>query len=156
MLFRSVAAGLLIVTSLVCATTARAEVMIVLPINLTGLDPGARFVQPKCYGFGADGRMGELARGALPFQPVTGGRFVQTVHIPLRRTEAAGGPVTESDPTVPPPAPTGPGSPVRTAGRTACEAHRRGGGRAEARSPLLARQRTRAYTPATAIEFPVE
>ena len=95
MLFRSVAAGLLIVTSLVCATTARAEVMIVLPINLTGLDPGARFVQPKCYGFGADGRMGELARGALPFQPVTGGRFVQTVHIPLRRTEAAGGPVTE-------------------------------------------------------------
>ncbi|MCZ8206223.1 MAG: hypothetical protein O9271_16630 [Gemmatimonas sp.] len=95
MLFRSVAAALLIVTSLVCATTARAEVMIVLPINLTGLDPGARFVQPKCYGFGADGRMGELARGALPFQPVTGGRFVQTVHIPLRRTEAAGGPVTE-------------------------------------------------------------
>jgi len=55
-----------------------------------------------------------------------------------------------------PPAPAGPGSPVRTAGRTAREAHRRGGGRAEARSPLLARQRTRAYTPATPIEFPIE
>lgn len=95
MLFRPVAAGLLTVTSLMCANIARAEVMIVLSINLTGLDPGARFVQPKCYGFGADGRMGELARGALPFQPVTGGRFVRTVHIPLRRTEAAGGPVTE-------------------------------------------------------------
>jgi hypothetical protein len=90
MLFRSVAAALLIVTSLVCATTARAEVMIVLPINLTGLDPGARFVQPKCYGFGADGRMGELARGALPFQPVTGGRFVQTVHIRDRNFNRGG------------------------------------------------------------------
>ena len=55
-----------------------------------------------------------------------------------------------------PPAPAGPGSPVRTAGRTAREAHRRGGGCAEARSPLLARQRTRAYTPATPIEFPIE
>ena len=55
-----------------------------------------------------------------------------------------------------PPAPAGPGSPVRTAGRTARKAHRRGGGRAEACSPLLARQRTRAYTPATPIEFPIE
>ena len=51
--------------------------------------------------------------------------------------------------------PAGPGSPVRTAGRTAREAHRRGGGRAEARSPLLARQRPRAYVPATPIEFPI-
>jgi hypothetical protein len=95
MLFRPVAAGLLIVTSLVCANIARAEVMIVLSINLTGLDSGARFVQPYCSGFGAERRTVAIAGGVLPFQPVTGGRFVQTVHIPLRRSEAAGGPVTE-------------------------------------------------------------
>jgi hypothetical protein len=36
------------------------------------------------------------------------------------------------------------------------EAHRRGGGRADPRSPVLARQRTRVHTPATPIEFPIE
>jgi len=95
MLFRPVAAGLMIVASLACANVARAEVTIVLSINLTGFDPGARFVQPICVDFGAERGMPVIARGALPFQPVTGGQFVQTVHISMRRTEAAGGPVTE-------------------------------------------------------------
>jgi hypothetical protein len=54
-----------------------------------------------------------------------------------------------------PPASAGPGAPARTAGRTARAAHRRGGGRAVARSPVLARQRTGAYTPPTPIEFPI-
>ena len=54
-----------------------------------------------------------------------------------------------------PPASVGLGSPVRTAGRTAREAHWRGSGRADARSPVLARQRTGAYTPATPIEIPI-
>jgi hypothetical protein len=70
------------------------------------------------------------------------------------RIGVRGGPVAA--PPTSPPAPAGPGSPVRTAGRTAREAHRRGGGRAEPRSPLLARQRTRAETPAAPIEFPIE
>ena len=51
--------------------------------------------------------------------------------------------------------PAGPGSPARTAGRTAREAHRRGGGRAEARAPVLARQGTGAYTRPTSIGFPI-
>lgn len=95
MLFRPVAAGLMIVTSLASANVARAEVTIVLSINLTGLDPGARFVQPHCVGFGAERHRLVIASGGLPFQPVTGGQFVQTVRFPMRRTEAAGGPVTE-------------------------------------------------------------
>ena len=92
---RPVAAGLMIVTSLACANVARAEVTIVLSINLTGLDAGARFVQPSCVGFSAETGRPVIASGGLPFQPVTGGQFVQTVRISMRRTEAAGGPVTE-------------------------------------------------------------
>jgi len=95
MLFRPVAAGLSIVASLACANVAKADVTIVLSINLTGLDPGARFVQPHCVGFGAERHRLVIASGGLPFQPVTGGQFVQTVRFPMRRTEAAGGPVTE-------------------------------------------------------------
>ena len=95
MLFRPVAAGLSIVASLACANVAKADVTIVLSINLTGLDAGARFVQPSCVGFSAERGMPVIASGALPFQPVTGGQFVQTVYISMRRTEAAGGPVTE-------------------------------------------------------------
>lgn len=49
----------------------------------------------------------------------------------------------------------GAGSQIRTTGRTAREAHRRGGGRTEARSPVLARQRTGAYTAPTSIESPI-
>ena len=78
----------------------------------------------------------------------------QTPRHPAGTFGVRGGPTAA--PPRSPPAPAGPGSPVRTAGRTAREAHRRGGGRAEARSPLLARQRTRAYTPATPIKFPIE
>jgi hypothetical protein len=51
--------------------------------------------------------------------------------------------------------PAGPGSPVRTSDRTAREAHRRGGSRAEALSPFHSRQGTRACTPPTSIEFPI-
>lgn len=95
MLFRPVAAGLMIVASLACANVAQAEVTIVLSINLTGLDPGARFVQPYCVGFSTERGMPVIARGGLPFQPVTGGQFVRTVRFSMVRTEAAGGPVTE-------------------------------------------------------------
>lgn len=95
MLFRPVAAGLMIVASLACANVARAEVTIALSINLTGLDPGARFVQPYCVGFGTERGISAVARGGLPFQPVTGGQFVRTVRFSMVRTEAVGGPVTE-------------------------------------------------------------
>ncbi|MDQ8158133.1 MAG: hypothetical protein P3B76_03165 [Gemmatimonadota bacterium] len=53
-----------------------------------------------------------------------------------------------------PAVPAGPESPARTAGRTVHEAHRHGGHRAAARSPVFARQGTGAYTPLTSIEFP--
>jgi hypothetical protein len=51
--------------------------------------------------------------------------------------------------------PAGPGSPVRTADRTAREAHRRGGRRAEALSPVRLRQWPRGCTPPTSIECPI-
>jgi len=54
-----------------------------------------------------------------------------------------------------PAVPAGPGSLARIAGRTACEAHRRSGGRAEPRSPVLARQGTAARARRTPIEFSI-
>ena len=51
--------------------------------------------------------------------------------------------------------PPRPPPPARTSDLTAREGHRRGVGRAEARSPVLARRGTTAYTRPTPIEFPI-
>ncbi len=51
--------------------------------------------------------------------------------------------------------PAGPGSPAGTTGQTARETHRRGGGRADALAPMLARQRTENYAYRPPIEFPI-
>ena len=82
--------------------------------------------------------------------PRTGGRHAPHTRSPTLRLSPEYGPDAPM-----PRRPAGPGSPIRTAGRTAREAHRRGGARAEARSPVRSRQGTGACTPPTSIEFPI-
>jgi hypothetical protein len=92
-----------------------------------------------------------VSRGASRAAPVRRHHDLRVRTAPHRRPATKGTFGVRGGPTAAaprsPPASAGPGSLARTAGRPAREARRRGGGRADARSPALARQGTGAYTP---------
>jgi len=89
MLLRRSAALAMIVAMPFCSSVARADLIIVIPVNFSRLEPGTRFI-----GFGCkllDERFALVGSGGVPFIPITGGRLETTLRIRVRRTELDAG-----------------------------------------------------------------
>jgi hypothetical protein len=86
----SVLAGLVMVASAaLISDRCLAEVHIVVPVHISGLDAGTRFIGFGCEVWDADNRL--VGNGGLPFIAIATASLDTTLTIPVRRTEASAG-----------------------------------------------------------------